>query len=263
MAPLTTPFILIATPVYGKVTYEQHTQSILKLFSDAAQRGIRMSRMTVSDSLITRSRDNLTSLFLQEQQFTHLLWIDADIAFEPDQVWRLLEHDEGVCVAAYPFKGIQWPDPATLPKGISPYGLQMATHRYVLNSVAGAVPTQDEFIEVLDGATGFMLIKREVLQAMVEAYPELSYWSDQPGWDNPYQYLFYEEMIEELPDGKRRRLSEDYAFCRKWQKIGGTIWLDLNSKLTHIGPHEFVGDLKATMQVRTFINEYNTLVTVD
>jgi hypothetical protein len=37
-------------------------------------------------------------------------------------------------------------------------------------------------------------------------------------------------------------LSEDYSFCRRWRQIGGEIWIDGASNLTHTGPYEFVGN---------------------
>ena len=49
---------------------------------------------------------------------------------------------------------------------------------------------------------------------------------------NKYCYSFFDTVHD--PDDNRY-LSEDYTFCRRWQKIGGEIWLDPNTKLNHIG----------------------------
>ena len=107
------------------------------------------------------------------------------------------------------------------------------------------------FIEVLDGATGFMLIKRNVFKKMALAYPHLRFKSDQHLGDphdktfgyhdtSDWNYAFFDTMIE--PDTKRY-LSEDYAFCRLWQKIGGRIYADIVSGITHMGNYSFKGNV--------------------
>ena len=99
------------------------------------------------------------------------------------------------------------------------------------------------FAKVLDAATGCLLIKRECLLKMVKEYPDLHYNTDQIIDGKEYKskntYLFFDTMKDE--DG--RYLSEDYAFSRRWQKIGGSIWADLSSDLIHYGQYKFQGQL--------------------
>lgn len=252
--------ILIATPCYGGQVCAAFMKSVISLMADGIAKGISIQWMDGSDSLITRARDNLVRRYL-DTSYDYLLFVDADIAFKPEQVWRLLDRDVDVAVAAYPFKQIYPIDV----RGIDPtrfgnediYALQ---HRFVLNPLKDESIDDKGFIKVYDAATGFMLIKRDVFVKMKEAYPELWYWNDQTGEESENDYLFFSEMIEKMENGKLRRLSEDYAFCRRWQNIGGEIHLDTNSKLTHIGPHWFEGDLKATMKVRTYVAERNRLL---
>ena len=97
-------------------------------------------------------------------------------------------------------------------------------------------------VEVLDASTGFWLMKRTVVEKMIEAYPELFYLNDSsidPKF-NQYCYSFFDTIHD--PDDNRY-LSEDYTFCRRWQKIGGQIWLDPNTKLNHVGSYTFEGDV--------------------
>ena len=107
------------------------------------------------------------------------------------------------------------------------------------------------FIEVMDGPTGFMLIKRDVFVRMANVYPELKFVPDQhinQSHDKEFEYhktsdwnyTFFDTMIE--PKTKRY-LSEDYAFCRLWQNMGGKIYADILSGMTHYGNYAFRGNV--------------------
>jgi hypothetical protein len=118
------------------------------------------------------------------------------------------------------------------------------SHPYVLNFVdKNNINVKNGFAEVLDAATGFMLIQRSCLEKMKKKYQDLHYITDQivngKEYDSNNTYLFFDTMKDE--DG--RYLSEDYAFSRRWQKIGGKIWADLGSSLTHFGGYRFAGKL--------------------
>jgi hypothetical protein len=101
-------------------------------------------------------------------------------------------------------------------------------------------------IEVLDAGTGFMLVKRGVFERFIKEYPETSYIRDMTSL-NPdgsidratdQQYAFFDGSIDEESN---RYLSEDYTFCRRWQKIDGKIWTDPEIVLNHVGTHVFRG----------------------
>ena len=118
------------------------------------------------------------------------------------------------------------------------------SYPYVLNFAdKDNINVEQGFAEVLDAATGFMLIQRSCLEKMKEKYQDLHYITDQiingKEYDSKNTYLFFDTMKDE--DG--RYLSEDYAFSRRWQKIGGKIWADLGSSLTHFGGYRFAGQL--------------------
>jgi hypothetical protein len=115
---------------------------------------------------------------------------------------------------------------------------------YVLNFAdKDNIEVKTGFAKVLDAATGCLLIKRECLLKMVKEYPDLHYNTDQIIDGKEYKskntYLFFDTMKDE--DG--RYLSEDYAFSRRWQRIGGSIWADLSSDLIHYGQYKFQGQL--------------------
>jgi hypothetical protein len=220
--------ILIGTPAFGGQVCTTYLQSVLAL----AQHDLPIVIDNYNDSLITRGRNSIVANFLNDPTYTHLFFIDADVGFSVEQFCRLVDSPHLITAAAYPFKTLLWQG--------EPVRSEVELHRYVVNIVGEdlSIPS-DKLVKVYDAATGFMCIKRQAFDALREAYPELAYDNDVLGGPKENMYLFFDTMLE-----NRRYLSEDYAFCRRWQKIGGEIWLDFDSKLTHTGPMTFRGDLQ-------------------
>ena len=101
--------IFIATPCFGGLVTKDYMQSIFSLMQTGARAGIQLTLALLgNDALITRSRNTLVSSFLNDTSATHMLFVDADISFEPDQVMRLLEADKDVAAAMYPIKDYDW-----------------------------------------------------------------------------------------------------------------------------------------------------------
>jgi hypothetical protein len=233
--------LFVATPCYGGVVTLRFMHSMMAL----AQRGNTAGLAIQADflgyeSLITRGRNTLVSRFLDHPMATHMLFIDADIGFEPDQVFRMLEFGGDVVAGMYPLKLIDWA--SGLSRAHSGEPVETAALRYVGSPCSGAqAQTRDGFVTADYAGTGFMLIRREVFTRMAEAYPHLRYTachnSAKPSL-SPNQYAFFDCMIEpETGD----YLSEDYTFCKRWRDIGGEIWLDTQGGLTHVGAYEYVG----------------------
>jgi hypothetical protein len=97
------------------------------------------------------------------------------------------------------------------------------------------------FVEVLDGPTGFLMIKREVIERMYAQYPELNCKNDHQNRDFDDYCAVFDCMIDPVT---RRYLSEDYAFCRRWQQMGGKIYADVTTTLGHVGNLRFIGKLE-------------------
>lgn len=219
--------VFFATPCYGGLVTDQFFLSMFRLSQTFMRYGINFRITTLrNESLITRARNILTAMFL-ESDCTHLMFIDADIEFQPEDVIRALAYDKPIMAAAYPKK--------TLP-------IQYAINFKFLDIEKKQVRVENGAVEVLDASTGFFLIKRETIEKMVDAHPELHYRNDSnidPKL-NKYCYALFDTLID--PEDSRY-LSEDYTFCRRWQKLGGEIWLDPNTKLNHVGSYTFQGDV--------------------
>ena len=246
--------VFIGTPCYGGMITADYFKSCLRLVNEAPKHNIQLQFGTIgNESLITRARNTL--VMDDQGNYTHLLFIDADIGFNEKTIFRMLELNEEVVTGVYPRKAIDWEKVKTRINNkptINIDELQAASLEYNLNvKNKDHVEVKKGFIEVLDGATGFMLIKKQVFKKMAKAYPELKFKSDQHlnqphdtefnHHDNSeWNYAFFDTMIE--PKTKRY-LSEDYAFCRLWQKIGGSVYADVVSGLNHHGTYVFRGNV--------------------
>ena len=130
-------------------------------------------------------RNYLVDEFLRAEGFTHLLFIDADIHFDPRDVVACLALDKEVVGGPYPKKAIKW---RAVKKAIEknpdldPAELANVTGDYVFNPVKGTAQFNiTEPLEVMEIGTGFMLVKRDVFKTMEEAYPMIRYRPDHVG----------------------------------------------------------------------------------
>lgn len=215
--------IHFAIPCYAGQMSEATFTSFIRFTLRARELGIDWSLDTiVNESLITRGRNNLAAKFLYNKKATHLMFIDSDIRFDIDAIEKLIDADKDITGGLYPVKG---------------YPI-----RYVVNGVEE--PELDgDLEEVRHVGTGFMMIKRNVIEKMIQASPE-SKFADSIGVGKqyePYMYALFETSIDE----NGHYMSEDWYFCDKWRKMGGKLFAHKGISLTHTGYHEFRGDLEA------------------
>jgi hypothetical protein len=234
--------LVVATPCFGGQISVRYAASLFQL-----QKALREQRhislkiaFKDGDALITRARASLLSQFLDDPTATHLLFIDADIGFAPEQVLRLIASGAEMCAAVYPIKRINWPQAvAAAGQGRDP--ASALSYVFEVDNPQD-VAVQDGFVKVRYAGTGFLMIRRVALERMCAHYPELRYKRDHSVdalAESENRYALFECMIAE--DGTY--LSEDFAFCKRWTYMGGEIWADLTSKLDHVGPMLFHGDL--------------------
>lgn len=234
------PCIFLSTPCYGGLCLQAYAESVLKLQQTCAKYGIQMMLDTTeNESLVHRARNISVARFMQKTQASHFLFIDADIHFDPESVIRLLASDHDVSCAVYPKKVIMWEQAAAAIEQNK--DLAKASAALVMNFKYAQTQIVNGFAEVLDGPTGFLMIKRQVFEKMFERYPELNCKNDHQNRDFDDYCAVFDCMID--PEN-RRYLSEDYAFCRRWQLMGGKIYADVTTTLGHIGNLRFHGKLE-------------------
>jgi hypothetical protein len=219
----------------------QFMRSVLDLQDACRERSIGLHvELVGGDALITRARARLAATFLQSDA-THLFFVDADIGFKPQDVFRLLKADLDVVGGVYPIKSIDWEKVRTAAtEGVK--DLQSASLGYVVRFAPDpnmSVEVEDGFAQVSYVGTGFLMIKRNAMQRVVDAHPELrAKMGDMADRMAPEAVMVFDTLIE--PE-TGEYLSEDYAFCRRWRALGGEIWADLNVRLTHVGHASYSG----------------------
>jgi hypothetical protein len=256
----TRPHICIATPCYGGQVFQNYFLSIISLiYAVERRKDIDLSFIVRGgDSLITRSRNSIVAEFLSTPKYTHLLWIDADIGFSPEAVYRLLMSGHEIAAGVYPLKAFTFPD--DIPAQTRDELFTRYT-TYPFNPIGNTFKVENGFVEVKDAPTGLMMIQRGVFDKMVVKYPELKYKPDRQVGLEKLAHLIddcYYNFFDTFIDDQGRYLSEDYAFCRLWQNMGGKVYVDADSKLTHQGSHQYVGDFNKMLAYRYTRHDNNT-----
>ncbi len=236
--------LVIATPCFGGQVSAIYAGSIFKLQKFLhGFNGISLKILLKDgDALITRARASLVAQFLDDPQATHLLFVDGDIGFEPEQVWRLIASGADMSAAIYPVKRIDWDKVRTIMHSTRPNPPAAALNYVFEVEDRNAVVVRSEFAKVRYAGTGFLLIRRAAIERMCAHYSALHYRSDHSidgATASSNRFALFECMI----DGNGTYLSEDFSFCKRWTDIGGEIWADLKSTLQHVGPLVFRGDL--------------------
>ena len=233
--------LFLSTPCYGGLCLEKYMKSIVNLQMLLMREGVQlMLDTTENESLVHRARNVSIGRFMQKTDADFFMFIDADVEFDAHSVLRLLNSGHEVSVAVYPKKVVMWDQAREAAKNGDERNMALLSSSLVANIGATKRSVVNGFVEVLDGPTGFMMISREALTKMHEQYPELNCKNDHQNRDFDEYCAIFDCMID--PDSKRY-LSEDYAFCRRWQQIGGKIYADCNTTLGHVGNLPFSGCL--------------------
>jgi hypothetical protein len=256
--------LFVATPMYGGQCNGQYARSMCDLTALCVRYGIEMrSYFLFNESLITRARNYCVDEFLRSG-YTHLLFIDSDIGFNPQDVLALLalqtdESDYDVLGGAYPKKCITWEKiKMAVDKGVAdenPNVLEDFVGDFVFNPViedgtASKSIRIDEPAEVLEIGTGFMMIRRKTFEDYAKAYPLISYKPDHvrtAEFDGSREIGMYFQA--EIDPVSKRYLSEDYLFCQNVRKMGQKVWLCPWMHLQHSGFYTFGGKLAALASI--------------
>jgi hypothetical protein len=247
--------LFVATPMYGGQCAGMYTRSIADLAAICAKYEIPLQLYYLfNESLITRARNYCVDEFLRSDA-THLMFIDSDIGFNPNDVIALLalqsddnsEYD--VIGGPYPKKCISWEKiKLAVDKGMAdqdPNMLERYVGDYVFNPRGGQkeIPIGQP-VEVMEIGTGFMMIRRKTFEKYKEAYPHLSYKPDHirtAAFDGSREIHAYFDCI--IDPTSKRYLSEDYMFCYNTEKAGMKVWLCPWMQMNHVGSYVFGGSL--------------------
>jgi hypothetical protein len=234
--------ILIGTPSYNGSVTLNYMRSVLEMQDILNSAGIHTGFQPLAyESLITRARNYIANEFLRQKEFTHLLFIDADIGFPAEAALRYLRSDKDVVCGIYPVKHLDVDKLRRMPDELSTLDAVAASLSYTVKLKSGCVVDKFGLVPVEYGSTGFMMIKRHVLEKIAEAYPELRYRNAyvNTGEEGMEYTAFFDTAIDPV---NRDYLPEDYAFCKRWTALGGEIHADVLSRFIHSGNCDYAGD---------------------
>lgn len=239
--------LFLSTPCYGGLCLEKYVKSVIQLQLLLVKEQVQlMIDTTENESLVHRARNVSIGRFMQKTDADFFLFVDADIEFDPKAVLRLLKSGHDISVAVYPKKVVMWDQARKAIEDGDTREMSLLSSSLVANIGAKKRSVVNGFVEVLDGPTGFMMISRDALVRMHEHYgPTLTCKNDHQNRDFDDYCALFDCMID--PDN-RRYLSEDYAFCRRWQQMGGKIFADCNTTLGHVGNLPFSGCLNERLK---------------
>jgi len=237
--------LFVATPVHSECSIH-YTQSLLELQKECWRKKIGVRFHLMKSSLVTQGRNMCVSAFL-ESDSTHLLFIDSDISFNAGAAERLVACDKDIISIPYPLKDMNWDKALKLFEEGKLKTAQdirnKAFYRYPMKVPDNnAIKIKNGIIEVTHSPTGFMMIKREVFDKMIEKYPHLRIDQDQVinGKNErlPHMWNFFDTQFDQE---KHTYLGEDFAFCKRWKDIGGKCYAWIYDYITHVGEHQYTG----------------------
>jgi hypothetical protein len=223
--------IFIPLICYNHTCSTEWMMSILKLLNACKDTGLACSFYPIFfESLVSRARNASVAHFLQDKDNTHLLFIDSDIIFEPEDVFNLLKANKEVIAGIYPKKYITWERLKNDPEA-----------ERVDFPIGGQIKmTDDNYLELDYLPTGFLLINRTAIEKIITKHPELKYTNDIDGYG--YGDHFY-NLFKVGVNDKGIYESEDWGFCSLWKEVGGQVLIHPEINVKHLGWHEYSGNL--------------------
>lgn len=224
LPPMPKPSLFLATPCYGGGAHVIYLRALLAFEAACAERGLQLHlELGGGEALISRARGAMMTQFL-DSAASHLLFVDADIGFAPDHVFRLLEAEKDVIGGVYPRKRQ------------AGGALELE-----LEPLSPEPPAAGELRQVASVGAGFLLIRRSAAVKLQAGYPQLrARLGDVKAAAVPSAVMVFDSFVE--PE-TRRYLSDHQAFCRRWRDLGGEVWADAGCRLRHVGDivHSRVG----------------------
>lgn len=256
------PVVCILTPCFGSVCYVSYVHCLINTIELFKRYNVELIiDFCRNDSLVSRARNNLVARAMSNPKMTHIMFIDNDITWNPSDILKLLVSNKNLVGGVYPLKNYNWdslvkdknaPNTKTVEKWIEKKQhsqfkdiisdedmVRFNLLRYNINYFTTNLNIEKNLAKVRHIATGFMMIKRDVIEKMSQAFPSTKYTDDvnflKPE-ENEFAYALFDCGVEE-----GHYFSEDWLFCHRWTKMGGNIWIDVSIALTHTGIEDYKG----------------------
>lgn len=238
--------LAILTPMYGGACMANYCVGMVDLGRKLTEAGVPFDFHTLSnESLIQRARNVLLHRALKDTATTHILMVDADIGFEPDDVLRMLALDVDFVCGAYSRKQIEWERVrAAVQAGVGDIDAHASsTFVHGLDGLVDVNGIRDQrLVEIRRAGTGFMLLRRSVFMTLMHSGMVATYrnrqivLSDELAGRGDRITAFFHCPLDPREDDL---ISEDYYFCDAWRNTGGKIYLAPWVRLSHFGTWSF------------------------
>jgi hypothetical protein len=263
------PKIYLLSPCFASLCYVNYVNSLMRTVELCRHYGIKLQiEFCRSDSLVSRARNNLVARAMSDPEMTHIMFVDNDITWDPLDMMKLMVSDKQLIGGIYPLKNYNWAD--LVKDKQNPFNsnviqsmiarknqsqfknvisdedmVQYNLLKYNVNYISPALNIEENLSKVKHIATGFMMIQRNVIEKMSKAFPSTKYVDDinflKPH-ENEFAYALFDCGVEE-----GHYFSEDWLFCHRWTKMGGSVWMDVSITLTHTGIEDFRGCYLASL----------------
>ena len=240
--------VMVCTPCHSDVSMH-YCQAVLKFQQACWKKGILCSFTLLKSSLVTQGRNLCVAEFLNhEDKYTHLLFIDSDIDFRAKTIFKMLDFDKDIISVPYPMKTMSWDKiwrRLDTKEGAINNADELARSGFtfpVKVKDPDSITVEKGLAELTHAPTGCMLIKRNVIEKMIEAYPHLEIFQPtningkEEKKDNMYN------LFDTLHDPKTKRyFGEDFGFCQRWADIGGKVYGYIDDPISHVGEYCYTG----------------------
>jgi hypothetical protein len=268
------PKLYILTPCYGGQCYVNYLTCLINTITLFRQLGFPLQvEFCKNDSLVPRARNNLIARAMTDLTMTHAMFIDNDITWDPIDILKLILSEKELVGGIYPLKHYDWSKLLVDPQ--NPYNsniiqswltkknnsqlrhlisddkmIQNNLLKYNVNYLENILKIENNLAQVRHLATGFMMIRRSVIEQLSKAFPSTKYVDDvnflRPE-ENEFAFALFDCGVE---DG--HYYSEDWLFCHRWTKLSKgddikKIWMDVSIQLTHTGTEDYIGSYISTI----------------
>ena len=250
--------IMVGTPCHSDVSMH-YCQAVLKFQQACWAKKIQVSFTLLKSSLVTQGRNLCVAEMLNhEDNYTHLLFIDSDIDFNSETIFKMLKFDKDIIGVPYPMKILNWDkiwrrvdlkeNAVTNANDLAKAGFTFPVKVEDPNSII----VDRGLMELTHAPTGCMLIKREVLEKMIKEYPHLEIF--QPtninGREEKKRNMY--NLFDTLHDPVTKRyFGEDFGFCQRWTDLGGKVHGYINDYITHVGEYSYCGRFRDDLEQAT------------
>jgi len=263
------PHVHLLVPCYGGMCYVNFVHCLISTMDLFRKYNVGISvDFCKNDSLVSRARNNLVAKAMNNSKMTHIMFIDNDITWDPVDIIKLLVSNKQLVGGIYPLKHYNWsnllhdkknPNSTNIietwieKKNNSQFKdlisdesmIQNRTLSYNVNYLNSTIQVENNLTKVKHIATGFMMIQRNVIESLSKAFPSTKYTDDvsflKPE-ENKYAYALFDCGVED-----DHYYSEDWMFCHRWTKLGGSVYVDVTINLTHSGVEDYKGSLIASL----------------